>query len=72
MGLQLFAKTIKRLSGTWGQEMQRHVAVEIELDGVITVKRLPMKRTDNISQDTNTVRKYFTGLGYKVGYIKFV
>ena len=52
--------------------MNKHVKVEIELDGTITVKRIPMKRTDSLPQDTNTVRKYFTNLGYTVGYIKFV
>jgi len=72
MGLNLFAKSIKRLQATWGDEMNKHVKVEIELDGTITVKRIPMKRTDSLPQDTNTVRKYFTNLGYTVGYIKFV
>ncbi|MCE5220120.1 MAG: hypothetical protein LLF98_02335 [Clostridium sp.] len=47
------------------------IYVEIELDGVITAKKLEMPNDIRHTVEENQyIRDYFINLGYKVGYIR--
>ena len=41
--------------------------VEVELDGIPTVKRCPKFTTEDGAVDYTAIRNHFTALGYRVG-----
>jgi hypothetical protein len=49
--------------------MTNFMLVEIELNGVLTVKRLDRNRDEDGGVDRDAIRQHFIDLGYTVGQI---